>query len=265
MAAALQAVLVEVLVFLIAWFFSMFGKGGGEFYVPLLASLAGLPLYTAAGTTLFILMAQGASMILVYHYKLRLVDWLLAATAGASAMAGAFLGAYLSGSLPQEAIAAVFITLLLASAYLLLRGMGLRPHMVPGPRIKRTLGSYSYELAAAAIVLPVAIIAALAATAGISGGGLIIPVVVILGGVPLRVAVGTNPVLVLLSATAGWLGHLARGGFDAFYGLASAAAAVAGSQLGARMHARLSDKALRVTFASLMLLAAALMAIRALH
>ena len=263
-AEALRLLVVSLAVFGVSWFFSMFGKGGGEFYVPLLSVVGGLPLYTAAGTTLFVLVAQGASMLLVYHYKLGLVDWVLAAVAGASAMAGAFIGGYFSGSLPARVLAAVFVSLLLVSAVLLLRGMGLGARRVPGPRLRRRVGGYEYELAAAAVAAPVAVVAALASMAGISGGSLIIPLVVLIGGVPLRVAVGTNPVLVLLSATAGWLGHMARGGFSPVYGAAAAVAAIAGSQLGARMHARLSDEAIRVIFASLMLLAALVMALKAL-
>jgi len=263
-ASMLGLLVVSAAVFIISWFFSMFGKGGGEFYVPLLSVVAGLPLYTAAGTTLFILVAQGASMLLVYHYKLRLVDWVLAAVAGASAMLGAFIGGYFSGSLPAKTLAAIFVALLVVSAVLLLRGMGLHAARAPGPKMRRRVGGYEYELAAAAVAAPVAVIAALASMAGISGGSLIIPIMVLVGGVPLRVAVGTNPVLVLLSATAGWLSHLARGGFSPAYGLAAAAAAIAGSQLGARMHARLSDEAIRIIFASLMLLAALTMALKAL-
>ncbi|OQX56702.1 MAG: hypothetical protein B5M53_00060 [Candidatus Cloacimonas sp. 4484_209] len=54
--------------FLIAIVLSMFGKGGGEFYVPILVT-AGIAYQQAATTSLFILMVSGTIMMAVFHRK----------------------------------------------------------------------------------------------------------------------------------------------------------------------------------------------------
>ncbi len=261
----MYALVVTALLFLaVSFFYSMFGKGGGELFMVILVALEGLPYYKAAGITLFVLMLQGLSMLLVYHRRLKLVDWLLAAMTGTVVAAAAFAGGYLAGELPARILKLIFSSMLVISAYLIVRGFSLKSARVPGPRIRRQTGGYVYEFNPLAVAAPVSLIAFLAAMAGISGGSLIVPVLVLLGGVPLRVAIGTNPFLVLVSSTFGFIAHSLRGGFDPRLALALGASAVAGSQLGSRMHARLSDRALRLLFAATMLFAAAIMAARAL-
>jgi uncharacterized membrane protein YfcA len=261
---AITFAVAEALIFLVSLFFSMFGKGGGEFYIVILNLLLGMDYYRAAGTTLFILVAQGASMLLVYHYKLRLVDWLLASIAGGAAVLAAFVGGYVAGYVSATILRAVFVCLLIASAYLLLRGISLHHQLSFGPRIRREKGSIRYEVAIILVAGSVAIIAFLASMAGISGGSLIVPLLVIFGGVPLRIAIGTNPVLVTLSSTSGFFGHLVKGGFSLSAGVISAIVAITGSQIGARMHAKMSDRTVRMLFGLLMLLAAVTMAIKML-
>jgi len=259
--AALIAASVAFLA--VSLFFSMFGKGGGEFYMVILTALLGLPYYVSAGVTLFVLTVQGASMLLVYWRRHRLVDWALAATTGSVALAAAFLGGLVSASMPAKVLKLTFSALLAVSAYVILRGFSLRPAGLPGPRLRRSSGGYDYCYNPLAAAAPVAVIAFLASMAGISGGSLIVPVLVILGGVPLRIAIGTNPFLVLIASASGFTAHLARGGFDPALGAALAAAALVGSQVGSRLHARLGERSLRLLFAASMLLAAAIMALRA--
>ncbi len=255
---------IAILFFIVSLVFSMFGKGGGELYMVILVALMGLRYYIAAGVTLFVLVAQGFSMLLVYGRRHKLVDWLLAATVGGVATASAFLGGFVSGSIPGRVLKLVFSAMLMASAYLIWRGFSVSAAGLPGPRLRRRVGGYEYEYNPLAVALPVALIAFLAAMAGISGGSLIVPVLVVLGGVPLRIAVGTNPFLVLVSSAAGFTAHLARGGFDPMLGAVLGAAAVAGSQLGSRLHARLSDRLLRILFSSVMVFAALVMLLKAI-
>ena len=177
---------------------------------------------------------------------------------------GAFLGGYLSGYLPARVLRLVFSALLTASALLVARGVRLEAGRGLGPGVRRCVGGYCYSLRPLAAAAPVALVAFLAAMAGISGGSLIVPLLVLLAGVPLRVAIGTNPFLVLVSSTAGFAAHLVNGGFEPVAALVLAAAAVLGSQLGSRAHARLSDRSLRAMFSGVMLFAAAIMAARAL-
>ena len=65
------------------------------------------------------------------------------------------------------------------------------------------------------LVVPIAVAAFLAGMVGISGGGLIVPIAVILGGIPIgRIAMVTNTFLVLASSSMGFLGHAVNGRVD---------------------------------------------------
>ena len=87
-------------IFATSLIFSMFGRGGGEFYLPIMLTVLSLTYYTCAGISLFLIMLQGLSMIIVYHGKHRLVDWQLALALGLTVGACSFLGGFLSYRIP---------------------------------------------------------------------------------------------------------------------------------------------------------------------
>ena len=53
--------------------FSMFGQGGGAFYVPMLLALS-VPMYVAATTSQVLIMVVSFSSMLIFA-KARTVDW----------------------------------------------------------------------------------------------------------------------------------------------------------------------------------------------
>ena len=53
-----------------------------------------------------------------------------------------------------------------------------------------------------------ALVGGIAGMLGVSGCGLIIPLCVVLGGMPLRIAIGTNTLLLIRSTASSFLGHL---------------------------------------------------------
>jgi len=97
---------------------------------------------------------------------------------------------------------------------------------------------------------------------GISGGGLIVPIAVLLGGMPIRIAMGTNTFLVLASSSMGFLGHAAKGGVDWYLCAVLGTAIIAGSQIGSRMHAKVGEKSLRLGLALILTFAALWMILR---
>jgi len=65
----------------------------------------------------------------------------------------------------------------------------------------RKFGGGEYNVHILYLAVPVAVAAFLAGMVGISGGGLIVPIAVLLGGMPIRIAMGTNTFLVLASSS----------------------------------------------------------------
>jgi len=74
----IEIAVTAALVFIISLIFSMFGKGGGELYLPVMLTLLNIAFYTAAGVSLFLIFLQSISMIFVYSQKHKLIDWKLA-------------------------------------------------------------------------------------------------------------------------------------------------------------------------------------------
>ena len=68
-----KVVIISLSVFTIGYIMTMSGRGGGNFYVPLLA-IAGLGMHQAATMGQFILMIAALTGMLVFNKK-KMVDW----------------------------------------------------------------------------------------------------------------------------------------------------------------------------------------------
>jgi hypothetical protein len=88
---------------------------------------------------------------------------------------------------------------------------------------------------------------------GAGGGFLVVPALVLLGGLSMPVAIGTSLVVIALKSFAGFLGYVGHVAIDWPLAAGVTAAAVAGSVLGGRLAGRLSPAALRSAFAWLVL------------
>ncbi|MFI6417398.1 sulfite exporter TauE/SafE family protein [Streptomyces sp. NPDC050842] len=83
------------------------GSGGGFLVVPALAVIAGLPMGIAVGTSLLVI-AMNSFAGLAGHLSGVTVDWRLALTVTAAAVAGSLVGGRLAGRVPQDALRTAF-------------------------------------------------------------------------------------------------------------------------------------------------------------
>lgn len=100
-------------------FTGLVGAGGGFLIVPALALWAGLPMTAAVGTSLLIIVLQTASAFLGYSSHVH-VDYALIATLSACAIAGSFVGSWLSNLVEPASLRRGFGIFVMAMACFIL-------------------------------------------------------------------------------------------------------------------------------------------------
>ncbi len=247
--------LLGIILFFIALILSMFGKGGGEFFVPIFLT-AGISFHTAATTSLFILMVSGLTMTLVYHRK-ALIDWGTGFAVIAASASGAFVGGYISADISPIYLKILFAVLLLISAYFLSKPEKEQSRIfMKGPIWKRDCCGEKYSFPVLIVLPTIFIIGFIAGMVGISGGGLIVPLLIILGGMPLRIAFATNSVMVLFSSTTGFLGRGLSTGVNWRFALTMAVFVAAGAIIGSHFSTKVNLKHLKKIFVWILIIAA---------
>ncbi len=239
-------ILLGISFYAIAFVLSMLGKGGGEFYVPILITL-GIPYQQAAATSLFILMVSGFLMMIVYHKK-ALIDWTTGATVIITTSLGSFLGGFISPNIDPKWLKLTFAILLFISLWFISHPPKQKETLKIGPRLKRRCCGEIYEFPLF-IVLPIIfIIGFLAGMVGISGGGLIVPLLIILGDMPIRIAFATNSIMVLFSSLTGFIGRGLKISIDWKFTLILAIFVGLGALSGAHFSSKIKVHQLRKIF-----------------
>jgi len=243
---------------------TMTGRGGGNFYVPILVAV-GAPMHVAATSGQFILLATAAAATFLFH-KHRAVDWKLALLIDPPTDIMAFVGGYLSAYVAGTTLKLTMAGLLVLAGFAMLL-------KVKDRRVEpqRRFGFWRREFAGQTytvnlwLALPIAAATGLVAGAvGISGGSFKVPLMILACGVPMRIAVGTSSLMIAATAAMGLAGHAVQGHFDPYWALPLAGVAVLGGIVGSRFALKTKPKSLKTLFAATTLAAAAFMATNAL-
>jgi len=246
--------------FLVSVIFMMFGQGGGAIYVPMLLAFS-FPLYKAAATSQVLIIAATLSAMLVFR-KAHLIDWWLALIVEPPTNLGAFLGGYFSSYFPPNLSKLAFAGILLIGAYYMIRPI---EEKVMPPRkawylLRRRLGEYEEYTLNLLVIVPIMVVAGfVAGMLGVGGGLIKVPAVVLLGGVPMKIAVGSSSLMVGITALTGLLGHALVGHFEPKLALILGVAVFLGAQVGARLGVKIDKKRHKKYFGFLLIFIAAWM------
>lgn len=217
----------------------LLGIGGGIVMLPLLISLPQLTgfsigLRPAVGITMLQSLSGSLSGMLI-HRRHDALDLPLALTVGGSAAAGSMGGALFSSLVSERCMAILFAVMALTSLLLLL---------LPESGDLLSTDSTCPKRFPAASLLGGGV-GFLAGIIGQGGAFIILPLLIHLLNVPVRTAIGTTVVVAFLSAAAGFLGKWSTGQVPLLWGVAVAAGALLGGQLGGMVSHRLSTITLR--------------------
>lgn len=246
-------VLVSVIFLAVSIFFSMLGQGGGAFYVPMLLAIS-VPFYVAAATSQVLIMVVSLSSMLVFA-KAKTLDWKLVLLIEPPTNLGSFLGGYLSHYIPPYIAKLCFAGVLLIGAYFMYKPVQEHAHLAPGGHWwnwRRTGVAEPYTINVLMLV-PIMIVAGfVAGLLGVGGGLVKVPAVVLLGGVPMKIAIGSSSLMVGITALTGFVGHLLQGHFDLKLAAVLAAGVLIGSQIGPRLSVKTDPAKLKKFFAMLL-------------
>lgn len=218
-------VLTVVLAVLVGVSLGLLGGGGSVLTVPLLVYVAQQGPQEAIATSLLVVAATSA-LGAVSHARAGRVEWRTALVFGSAGMVGAYAGGRVGSLLPGTLLLVLFSVLLVVTAVAMLRGgravdAGAQGHA----RVWRVL-------------LHGVVVGFITGVVGAGGGFLVVPALVLLGGLPMHTAVGTSLVVIAMKSGAGFLGYASQTPID----WPLAVAVVVAASLGAVVAGRLSDR-----------------------
>ena len=253
--------LLSTIILLIAIFMAMVGKGGGNFYI-LAMITSGISMHHAATTSQLIMMTTATISMLVFNKNKR-IDWKLALVVDPATDIMAFVGGYLAGGFEGYILKLMFaILLIIVSIFMFIP--------VKNKKIKkdnrfgfweRDFGDNHYVVNLWLTIPVAAIVGFFAGAIGISGGSFKIPLMVLAGGVPIEIAVGTSSAMVAVTALMGFIGHGLQGNINLSLAIPLVIAAVAGGLIGSKWAVKSKPKNLKLIFATINILAAIFMVI----
>jgi len=232
---------------------AMLGLGGGVFMVPLLIFLLGVPIKVAAGASIIAVVATSSAAAATYIRdeitNMRLGMFLELATTF-----GAITGALLTASASESTLSIIFgLTLFYASAvmYLQMRKAGRSWVAMPNDALANRLlleGRFydearsewiNYGVSRTPVTFGISYVAGVVSgLLGIGGGGIKVPAMNVVSGVPMKAAVATSNFMIGVTAAASALVYIRNGFCDAFV----AGPVMLGTLLGAFAGARLTER-----------------------
>lgn len=249
---------------------TLVGVGGGFFMVPYFTLVGGFSPARAVGTSLGAIVFNAVSGSVRWTIQRR-VDWAVAGAFALATLPGTWFGREAGRGLNTSSFAIAFagVVALAAAALLFVRPApgdstrlawfrrGLRRDFVDafGERHQ-----YSVNLVfGVAVSLGVGFLSALF---GVGGGFLHVPVMVVLYGMPVHLAVATSQVILAVTAGAGAVAYALPPDPAIDYGtmLAVGLGAAVGAQLGAFVAPRMAAQKLKVVLAAVLFAVAGVMA-----
>jgi uncharacterized membrane protein YfcA len=172
----------------------LLGSGGSILTVPVLVYLVDQPEKIAIAGSL-VIVGSIALLGAIPYLKQRLIDWKIVMLFGIPGMIGTYAGAwiatiYLSG-IQQLAI---FALVMLLASYFMLK---------PNKNLKADTNQQQRHLIK--IILDGLSVGVITGIVGVGGGFLIVPALVLLGGLTMRVAIASSLVIIALKSFAGFI------------------------------------------------------------
>lgn len=226
--------------------FSMVGLGGGVLYVPILLIL-GVNIHNAAIISLFMIAVMSISAAIIY-YRRSAIDWKLALVIEPPIAALAFIGGLLAHYMDATVLKITFAGVLVVASILMMKQIKERKKDIPYSwgYWKRKVGDIGYSVHLSGLVPVTTTAGFVSGMIGVGGGIFNLPAMVLIGQIPMRIAIGTSSLMVAITSIAGFSGHMITGSFDFLTALPLAVVAFIGGFLGSNLSSNVRVPILKV-------------------
>ena len=222
----------------------LLGGGGSILTTPILIYALGVETKAAIATSLLVVGVTSVAAV-VQHARAGNVEWRTGLIFGGAGMAGAYIGGFVAAWVPAAVLMTLFGVMMLATSVAMFRG-------------RKDVGTPAgHRQALWKIVAEGLVVGVVTGLVGAGGGFLVVPALALLGGLPMKKAVGTSLLVIALKSFAGYAGHAAHVSVDFQLAALVSGAAVVGSFAGSRLANRIPADALRRGFAVFVLVMAA--------
>ena len=239
----------------------LLGVGGGTLLVPAMVYLLGMNQHQAHGTSLAVISCV-VLLSAVFYGLHGQVDWIIAVEMAVGGVIGAAIGAriacLLSGSRLRRYFGIFLAAVGIRMLYDAIASIANGGPAWPGLAVEAT------HLSGVLLITSIGALAGvLSGLLGVGGGIIMIPAMVLLLGLPQKMAQGISLAVIIPVSISGALIHGKHGNVRADVGMWLAVGGIIGGLLGARTALGLNPCVLRGAFGLLMLLMGILMLLRA--
>lgn len=240
-------VIAAILAVFIGMAVGLLGGGGSILTTPLLVYVVGFDAKQAITASLFVV-AITSIFGLISHARAGRVVWKTGVLFGVAGMVGAFIGGQIGSRLPGVVLLIAFAIMMGVTAVAMIRGR------------KQVAGKSHGGRPIVRILIDGLIVGLVTGLVGAGGGFLVVPALVLLGGLAMPNAVATSLLVVAMKSIAGFFGYALTFGdgsivqwnpeisLDWTIILIVTAAAIVGALIGSRLVGRIHPDLLRKIF-----------------
>jgi uncharacterized protein len=229
----------------------LLGGGGSILAVPVLVFALGLEMEQAIPISLVVVGAASA-MGAIPKVRASQVEWRLAGVFAATGIPATFAGSAVGQLLPESVLLVGFAVVMIAAGARMLAERG-----NAGTACSTGGSGINWRRCAPRSIPAGLAVGFMTGLFGVGGGFLIIPVLVLMLGIEMSVAVGTSLVIIVANSAAGLVSHLSGTSIDWAITAAFAGTAIVGSVLAGHFGTRVNTARLQHWFAYLVFAVAA--------
>lgn len=233
-------VLAIALALLVGLSLGLLGGGGSILAVPILRYVLGMEAHKAIAVSLLVVGTTSLAAT-IPHARRGRVQLRTGLIFGLAGMVGAFAAGRIAHLIPAGVLLGGFGLMMFATALAMLRKKSNQASALAAP-------SHRDHLPVVKVLLEGVAVGAVTGLVGAGGGFLVVPALVLLGGLPMDLAVGTSLVVITMKSLAGFAGFIGTVDIDWGVALSISAAAVLGSVAGGWLVQRVHPNALRTMF-----------------